>query len=84
MLLSALSLSLPLALAAPLNVITLADVCDGYVITRRASDGAVVIRCPGAPDPWMILPFCSGKTPKVTSVKDPKYGFPKLIIDCSK
>lgn len=77
-------LSLSLALAAPLNTVTLADVCEGYALTRRVSDGAIVVRCPGQVDPWLVLPQCKGKTPRVSTDRDKKYGYPRLTIDCSK
>lgn len=61
-----LSLSLALLCAdATAGTITLADVCDGYMLTRRASDGALIVRCPGVPEPWLTLPDCKRPAAKV-------------------
>ena len=43
--------------------ISLCNLCENYTISKR-SDGAVVIRCPGKPDPIFTMKGC--KSPSVS------------------
>lgn len=62
------SLSIALLLPAgdvSAGTLTFSDVCENYTLTRRASDRALVIRCPGQIDPWIVIPNCLRPTAAV-------------------